>query len=92
MGAVLMIRHTVADFDAWKAGFDAHGDNRRLHNCQGHVLARDGNAITVFTLWPSRADAQAFADDPSLKEAMQNAGVVGGPEVAFLDLVEEVTY
>ena len=92
MGAVLMIRHTVADFDAWKVGFDANGDNRRSHNCQRHVVARDGNAITVFTLWPSRDAGAGIRDDPSLKEAMQKAGVVGGPEVAFLDLVEEVTY
>jgi len=92
MSATLHVRHTVEDFDNWKLGFDGHDSNRRLHGATGHRLLRDGNAITILIDFPDVAAAKAFAEDPSLPEAMSKAGVVGAPELSFLSTVEEVSY
>jgi hypothetical protein len=58
----------------------------------GHRVLRDGNAITITIDFPSRDAAEAFASDPSLKEAMAKAGVVGAPEISLLTPVEELSY
>lgn len=90
--AVLAVRHTVADFDAWKQGFDANEDARRRHHCQNHRVLRDGNDILVVLDFPSADDASAFAADPSLKEAMQHSGVQGPPDVSFRNDAETKAY
>jgi hypothetical protein len=35
--------------------------------------------------WPSAENAKAYATSPELKSAMQNAGVISQPDVAFLE-------
>ena len=41
----LAVRHTVQDFDVWKAAFDAHAAARRGHGATGHRVLRDGQDI-----------------------------------------------
>ena len=92
---VIIVRHTVRDFDAWKAVFDEHGAVRRKHGATAHELYRgtdDPNAITVVNHFPSKQHAQAFAADPSLKEAMEQGGVISEPQIIWADEVETVKY
>jgi len=82
------VRHQVADFDTWKAGYDEHGVVRKELGCTGDMLLRDAsdsNAIMVLTFWPTAADAQAFATDPRLPEAMKKAGVVSEPRIEIYE-------
>ncbi|HYA45491.1 MAG TPA: hypothetical protein VED59_07785 [Acidimicrobiales bacterium] len=39
----------------------------------------------MITYWPSLANANAFASDPSLAEAMQRGGVSGPPRIEFYE-------
>lgn len=78
------VRHTVTDFEAWKAFYDEHGAIRKEHGTTGDSVLRDAqdpNQVLVLTYWPSGVEAKAFLDDPSLKEAMGRAGVVGAPRI-----------
>ena len=82
------VRHRVADYDTWKLGYDDHDVVRKELGCTGDMLMRDAsdpNAILVLTFWPTAADAQAFATDPRLPEAMQKAGVVNEPRVEIYE-------
>lgn len=82
------VRHRVADFDTWKAGYDEHGAARKELGCTGDMLLRDAadpNAILVLTFWPTPADAQAFATDPRLPEVMRKAGVVSEPRIELYE-------
>ena len=82
------VRHSAADFDAWRVVFDEHGTIRKGHGCTGETVLRDEqdpNSILVLTQWPSPAEAHAFASDPSLAEAMKRAGVVGPPRIEFYE-------
>jgi hypothetical protein len=92
MAVVLHVRHTVENFDNWKLGFDAHEPTRRLHGATRHAVLRDGNAVTALISFPDAAAAQAFGADPSLRDVMAKAGVIGAPEISVLDAVEEITY
>lgn len=93
--AVLAVRHSVADYPAWKAGYDNHGTLRKQHGAiRDQVLQSvdDPNDLLVLIDFGSLADAKAFANDPSLKEAMAAAGVVGAPDISFRERTDEVTY
>lgn len=82
------VRHRVADFDTWKVGYDDHGTVRKEIGCTGDMLLRDAsdpNSVLVLTFWPTPADAQAFATDPRLPEAMKKAGVISEPRIEIYD-------
>jgi heme-degrading monooxygenase HmoA len=92
---IIMVQHTVRDYDAWKSVFDEHEATRRQHGATGHQLYRgvdDPNAVTVVNHFPSREHAEAFATDPSLKEAMERGGVVSEPRVTWVEESESVDY
>jgi quinol monooxygenase YgiN len=82
------VRHRVADYDTWKAGYDEHGAVRKEFGCTGDQVLRDAsdpNSILVLTSWPSAADAQAFTTDPRLPEVMQKAGVISEPRIEIYE-------
>ena len=88
----LAIRHSVADYETWKSGFDRHDAARRSHGATGHRVLRDGNDLLVLIEFPDTAAAQAFQSDPSLRAAMQNAGVQGAPDISLRAEAEQVQY
>lgn len=78
------VRHRVADYDQWRIAYDEHGAKRKEHGTTGDTVLRgaaDPSEVLVLTYWPAAANAQAFLNDPSLKEAMAKAGVVGAPRI-----------
>jgi quinol monooxygenase YgiN len=84
----VIVQHNVSDFDAWKPAFDNHSSARTTHGCTSVDIYRgsdDANAITVLMSYPDLASAKAFVSDPSLKEAMSNAGVTGPPTISFIE-------
>ena len=91
----VIVQHRVRDYDTWKPVFDDHGSVRRRHGATGHTLYRnldDPNDVTVVNEFPTRAQAEAFASDPSLREAMLRGGVIGEPTITWTEAVETVDY
>ena len=92
---VLSVRHTVADYAAWKAVYDNHGASRKEHGAtRDQVLPSvdNPNELLVLIEFGSIAEAKSFTNDPSLKEAMATAGVVGAPDISFHERADEATY
>ena len=92
---IIIVQHTVRDYDAWKTVFDEHKDTRVQHGATGHALYRgleDPNEITVINRFPSKEQAEAFASDPSLKEAMERGGVTSEPRITWAREAEAVDY
>jgi len=82
--STVIIRHRVADFDAWKPVFDEHGAVRREHGLQDASLLRDEddpNTVTILLTTDDTAGAREFLSSDNLREAMQNAGVVSEPDL-----------
>jgi hypothetical protein len=80
----MFARHEVKDFAAWKAAYDAFDEERRGMGVTGDGVYQaddDPNQVTVFHEFESMDAAKKFASDDRLKEVMDNAGVVGAPEV-----------
>jgi quinol monooxygenase YgiN len=86
--ASILIQHKVKDFAEWKKAFDS---NIGLRTSSGELSAQvfrdasDPNSLTVINKWTSLESAQKFAQNPELKAAMEKAGVVGAPQVYFLN-------
>ena len=88
--ATLFVRHSVKDFSTWKSAYDAFDAERKTMGVTGHgAFQATGNAndVTVYHEFDSIDKAKAFADSPRLKEVMQNAGVVGPPDIWFANRV-----
>ena len=82
--STVFIRHTVADYDAWKSVFDEHGAVRREHGLADAGLYRDdedANTVTIALKTDDTARAREFLGSDSLREAMSGAGVVSKPDV-----------
>jgi heme-degrading monooxygenase HmoA len=93
--SLLVVHHRVRDFDSWKPVFDEHESSRREHGAKHHWVYRtvdDPNDVVVAVEFRSENDAREFVQDPSLREAMEKAGVEGEPQVQFRELVEDVGY
>jgi quinol monooxygenase YgiN len=86
--ASMLIQHQVKDYAAWKKVFDSALDMRKTNgeiSAQVYRDASDPNKVTTINKWNSVESAQKFAHSPELKAAMEKAGVVGVPNVSFLN-------
>lgn len=84
--ATMFVRHTVTDYAAWRAGYDAFDATRKGLGVTGEAVwqaAGNPNDVTVTHDFASLDAAQAFAASPELHDAMANAGVVGAPTIWF---------
>jgi hypothetical protein len=84
----VIMRHKVADYGRWKEAFDAHLNTRKAG---GEIAFRlllsveDPRDVTLVMDWDGLDRARKFAASDELKQAMQKAGVVGEPEIRFLE-------
>ena len=87
MSVTIVISLNVADFDHWKAGFDAHAEDRAEAglNAVAHQNIDDpDNAIVIVTA-PSKEAFLAFFTRPETQEMQKKAGVLGPPEIKFIN-------
>jgi hypothetical protein len=89
-----LIKHKVKNFAAWKAAYDGHDSARLANGLHSYVIGR-GMDDSMIVMIAMKADdlekAKAFAKDPALKERMQKGGVVGAPEITFVNVVWQDT-
>ena len=94
-GVTPVVRHTVANFDKWKTGYDGHEAERRKFGWTSSTVltdAGDPTHVVVVGKVKSLAQAKDFTNSPSLKETMKKIGVISAPDIAFLKLVEQKAY
>jgi hypothetical protein len=86
---VALIWHKVANYSKWLPLYEAHDSARLASGLHNYVIGRgvaDSNMVMVALNMDDAVKAKAFAADPGLKTAMQKAGVVGAPKLAYLDV------
>jgi hypothetical protein len=74
----LLIRHRVADYDAWKQVYDSVGEMQRDGGVRLDRVWRsadDPNVVVVEHDFDSRQAAKEFMDRSDLREAMTRGGV-----------------
>jgi quinol monooxygenase YgiN len=84
------MRLNLESYDKWRAGFDANDAFRRTSGSTGvNQVFRDvdnPNAISLILEWEDAEKAQAFLNNPKLKDAMQAGGVVGAPVIRAIQM------
>ena len=89
----VLVRHKVADYNRWKEAFDSHLNVRKRAGEIGFRLfhsAEDPRDLFLLLDWQSMDEARKFMNSDELRNAMEKAGVVGAPEVQFLEDVRTV--
>ena len=84
----LLIRHHVADYDAWKAVFDEHELTRRANGSQGGRLfhsSSDPNEVLLLLEWDDLERARLFAQSDDLREELKQTDVTDDPDLWFLE-------
>lgn len=88
MTVYIHVRHSVEDYARWREGFDSHAAARQAGGATEEVYVMrnvdDPNDVTVILGWSDLQKARAFTQSISLREAMQQAGVTGQPDVRIL--------
>ncbi len=83
-----IVRHEVSDFGAWKRVFDGDAGRRASAGVVGHAVNRSAekpNVVVVYLQAESLAALRAFTSKPELKEVMKTAGVIGAPDISFVN-------
>jgi hypothetical protein len=83
----LLVRHKVADFSKWKPVYDAHLPARQAAGAKELHLLRnidDPNETVILFEVEDLQKAREFSASDDLRERMQEAGVIGKPDIYFL--------
>ena len=88
----IFLKHTVEDYDTWKAGFDDHATTREEYgSLEDYRLFREAenpNEIVMVGEWESAEAFQRFMEESDVKEKMAEFGVISEPEVYILEETE----
>ncbi len=86
----LFVKHAVKDFNHWKTVYDSVADLRDQHGFVSSRILRDAdnpNQVVVLEEYRTLEGAKNFAHSSALHVAMGHAGVIGAPDIAFLENV-----
>jgi hypothetical protein len=89
----VIVKHTVADYARWKLIFDADGANRQAGGSKGGQLFRsadDPNEVVMLFEWDLEK-ARQYSQREEVRAKMREAGVLGSPDVYFLEEIEELS-
>ncbi len=89
--AYIMVRHNVKDLASWKTAFEGDAGRRRTGGSKSAQVFHDSehpNTVVGLLEFDTADRARKFANDPALKGLMEKAGVLGDPEITYLDFVE----
>ncbi len=85
--ALSIVRHPVSDYDKWRTVYEEVQPLRDKHGVNAADVLRDpgdANEITVLHWFPTVDQAEAFAADPEVKDAMSRAGVSAAPRIEIV--------
>ncbi len=87
MSVTVIVSLKVAEFSKWKAGFDAHAEDRAEAglNALAHQNIDDPNNAIVIVTAPSKEAFLAFFTRPETQKMQKKAGVLGPPEIKFIN-------
>ena len=91
---MMIVKHRVGNYAKFKISYDEHDSLRLAHGMHNYVIGRavgDSNMLFVAVKADDLAKAKAFAKDPSLKKAMQKAGVTGTPAISLVTVTYQDT-
>ena len=87
----LYVRQVVREYAQWKEGFDMHFSAREAGGATREALVlrnvEQPNEVIVVLGWHDLAQARLYVKSVSWQAALEQMGVVGVPEVRYLEAV-----
>ncbi|MDQ3705401.1 MAG: cyclase [Chloroflexota bacterium] len=86
------VRHRVEDYNTWKEVYDGLSELKMRYGWKRYRIfqvAGDRNDLLVMDEFESVEQARSFLESKDLKNALRLGGVVGAPETALLQGLEE---
>jgi hypothetical protein len=83
----LFVRHNVNDYGAWRKAYDDFDEQRRPLGVVDDAVFQsidNPNDVTVWHDFDSAEAAREFVSSDQLRNAMQEAGVQGEPQIWFV--------
>ena len=90
----LLVHHKVEDYNKWKPFFDEHSSFRAQMGSRGGRVFRsadDPNDLFILFEWDNMDNAKKFTGSDNLKGVMKNAGVLGMPDIYFIEEISTTT-
>lgn len=87
----VLVHHRVEDYNRWKKAFDDAVEWRRERGEKSFEVYRrehDSGDLTLLFGWDEIGVARDFFASAELRRRMEEAGVVGEPDVTFLQLLD----
>ena len=87
---VMLIKHSVADYEKWKPAYTAHDSVRKAYDLTDVDVLREVDNPSRVLVVEKISDVQKakdFTKLPDLKDAMQKAGVKGAPEFSYYEVI-----
>ena len=87
MAHMLAVNLTVANYEKWKANFDASAEMRKAAGEQSYQLfrkAEDPNDLVMLCVWHDEDSARQFLHSDALRAAQQESGVTQIPDCCVL--------
>jgi hypothetical protein len=84
----VLVHHKIADYQKWRVTFDSSIAFRQQggeESCRIFENPEDPHKLILLFEWESAERARHFLSSPELQARMQQAGVVGPPEIEFLN-------
>ena len=91
---LMIVKHRVGNYEKFLASYDAHDSLRLVNGIHNYVIGKkegDPNMLLVTVKADNVDKAIAFSKDPTLKQAMQRAGVTGAPDISLITAVWQDT-
>lgn len=91
----IIVTHTVEDYDRWRVAYDGFDGFRKQSGIIGHAVNQElgnPNRVTIYHQANNMDSLRAFLDSPELKETMPSAGVIGAPDVKFVQVADFADY
>jgi hypothetical protein len=90
---LMMVRHRVKNYEQWKKVFDDNADLHREYGLRDgwiHCSVHDCSDLLVALRCDDVERARRFANSHELRTAMREGGVLGQPEIWFMEKVCDV--
>lgn len=87
--SVVIVHIKTKEYSAWKSGFDNTEEMRKAGGLTNTRILRstdDPNELFIESDTSDVAKAKQFLTSPDVRSSMEKSGVIGQPEIHFLNL------
>jgi len=91
----IVVKHAVEDYARWRTAYDDFEAFRLESGIVGHAvdqLVGDPNQLVVYHQGKTVEALRRFVDSTALRHRMEEAGVVGEPDIRFTQAIEGLRY